>query len=272
MAYENLFHAQVAEGIWLISSDAQGPNEDGKSLLPGSPTANSYLVLGEERALLFDLAINEPGLLDYAKALAGIPVQLVLSHGHFDHIYHLERADEVWMHAEDVKFLSNGFLGAPVVDPCPVLHDLSHGDIIDLGNRELEVIHLPGHTPGSILLLDRRTGVLLSGDTGARRLLYATSDFVPLAVFAESLRQLKAYPFEVMYSAHDRCALPKAHIDLMLQTIERGVMQQEQEPTCVDIPGIARLILWVRGQMDEIEYFDFSMPDKVYESLQATAT
>ena len=41
----------------LISSDSQGPTEDGKSLAPGNAT-NSYLVIGEERALLFDLAVN----------------------------------------------------------------------------------------------------------------------------------------------------------------------------------------------------------------------
>jgi len=146
MAYENLFHAQVADGILLISSDASGPNENGRSLL------------------------------------------------------------------------------------------------------------------------DRKTGVLLSGDTGARRLLYATSDFVPLDVFADILRRLKAYPFDVMYSAHDRCALPKTHIDLMLQVIEQDT--QTTEPNLLDIPGICRLALWQRGEMDQIAYFDFSMPDTVWESLQ----
>ena len=56
-----LFHAQVAEGIFLISSDISGPNSDGRSLKPGRATANSYLVVGEDKALLFDLAVNEPG-------------------------------------------------------------------------------------------------------------------------------------------------------------------------------------------------------------------
>ena len=54
----NLFHVEVRHGIYLISSDSQGPTEDGKSLAPGNATANSYLVIGEERALLFDLAVN----------------------------------------------------------------------------------------------------------------------------------------------------------------------------------------------------------------------
>ena len=54
-----LFHAQVAEGIFLISSDISGPDSDGRSLKPGRATANSYLVVGDEKALLFDMAVNE---------------------------------------------------------------------------------------------------------------------------------------------------------------------------------------------------------------------
>lgn len=69
-----LFHAQVAEGIFLISSDISGPDSDGRSLKPGRATANSYLVIGEDKALLFDMAVNEPGLADYARSLTDRPV------------------------------------------------------------------------------------------------------------------------------------------------------------------------------------------------------
>ena len=62
-----LFHAQVAEGIFLISSDISGPDSDGRSLKPGRATANSYLVVGEDKALLFDLAVNEPGVVNYVR-------------------------------------------------------------------------------------------------------------------------------------------------------------------------------------------------------------
>lgn len=65
----NLFHVEVRHGIYLISSDNQGPTEDGKSLAPGNATANSYLVIGEERALLFDLAVNHPGLREYVESV-----------------------------------------------------------------------------------------------------------------------------------------------------------------------------------------------------------
>ncbi|MBT7126159.1 MAG: MBL fold metallo-hydrolase [Gemmatimonadales bacterium] len=61
------------------------------------------------------------------------------------------------------------FVGASLdalpFNPAAATRLLSEGDVIDLGDRAFEVLHLPGHSPGSIGLLDRRSGVLLSGDT-----------------------------------------------------------------------------------------------------------
>ena len=91
-----LFHVEVRDGIVLLSTDAFGPTADAKSLAPGNPTTNSYLVLGAARALLFDLAVDDPRLFAYAEKLANKPVRLVLSHGHYDHAYHLNRLGEAY--------------------------------------------------------------------------------------------------------------------------------------------------------------------------------
>ena len=50
------------------------------------------------------------------------------------------------------------------VRACPGAQALQHGDVIDLGNRAFEVLHLPGHSSGSIGLYDARQGQLFSGD------------------------------------------------------------------------------------------------------------
>lgn len=147
-----LFHAQVAEGIFLISSDISGPDSDGRSLKPGRATANSYLVIGEDKALLFDMAVNEPGLAAYTRSLTDRPVFPVLSHGHIDHVYHLEDFSEAWLHRGDIPLLKGKGIGTRKIKPLPVIHELADGDTIDLGGRLLDVIHIPGHTMGSILL------------------------------------------------------------------------------------------------------------------------
>ncbi len=252
MAYENLFHVRIGDGIYLISTDQQG-----KSMLPGPATTNSYLVVGNEKAMLFDLAVDDSALKEYAQNLAGKPMMLVLSHGHYDHIYHLEQFSDAWLHEKDAPLLQGGGAGLRKVKPCPNLHFLAEGDVIDLGDRKLDVIHIPGHTPGSILLLDRKSRILLSGDTAARRLLYGVTGYMPLDAFCADLKRLKEYEFDVMYSAHDRCALPKAHLDTMLTVLRKDVPGNCQT---IQLDDVGELLIFRYGTEEELSYFDICLP------------
>ena len=82
---------------------------------------------------------------------------------------------------------------------------LEEGDVIDLGDRAFEVLHLPGHTPGSIGLWDASTGTLFSGDT-----VYADEpllDELPgssIPDYVVSMRRLRSLPVEVVHGGHDR--------------------------------------------------------------------
>ncbi|MEX0835414.1 MAG: MBL fold metallo-hydrolase [Nitriliruptor sp.] len=110
-------------------------------------------------ALLVDVAARPERL---AEALEGIsPVAAVQTHGHWDHIRAWDgvRDDlgiEVWGHPGDAELF-----------PRPVDRELQDGDRVTVGELEIEVLHLPGHTEGSLLYLvqgeDRPH--LLSGDT-----------------------------------------------------------------------------------------------------------
>jgi glyoxylase-like metal-dependent hydrolase (beta-lactamase superfamily II) len=152
-------------------------------------------------------------------------------------------------------------MGQPPVNHCPALHFLEEGDTIDLGGRIIDVIHIPGHTPGSLLFLDRKTRCLLSGDSGARRLLYGATDFVPLPQFCESLRRLAGRDFDLMYSAHDRCALPKSHIERMIRLIEEELPRTEglwKFP----LPPFTEMAHLEYGDVYTLDYFDMVCPKK----------
>jgi hydroxyacylglutathione hydrolase len=99
---------------------------------------------------------------------------VVNTHGHFDHIggngYFIEA--DVAIHEADADIVERGdarlsyasfFDGR--LSPRRVGTRLREGDIVDAGGMELEVIHTPGHTPGSICLYDRKSGTLFTGDT-----------------------------------------------------------------------------------------------------------
>ena len=252
----HLFSAEIGPGLWLISSDLSGPNENGHSMKPGRATSNSFLIEGDREALLIDLAVDEPGLVNYAQALTGKKVLLALTHGHVDHTFRLnDNAREVWMHPDDIFLLWEGFAGPPV-ESMPSVHPLQDGDVIELGQRAVRVIHLAGHTPGSLLFYDLTTSVLFSGDTVTRRLLYGLHGFVPLKDFCASLGKLLSLPIAGIYSAHDRFALKKEHIGAMISVLSHADLSL-MEPVSLPVQG--RFYMYRNGVETDPDYFNWAV-------------
>ena len=116
-----------------------------------------FLLRGTEKALLIDTGMTVRHARRVAEALAGLPVMLLNTHSDGDHTGCNEAFESFYMHpADEAHYRESGKSGRviPVQD----------GDEIDLGNRKLRIIHLPGHTPGSIAVLDASRRVLISGD------------------------------------------------------------------------------------------------------------
>ncbi|MHA2428225.1 MAG: MBL fold metallo-hydrolase [Candidatus Hermodarchaeia archaeon] len=163
----------------------------------------SFLILGEERAALFDTGMGIRDISKVVAKLTNLDVFVVNSHTHFDHVGDNFRFDEIHVfdHPVALKWLTDGqtsdllrFDSRPdafpggypegfdpdryVIRPvsAEVLNLLHDGDLIDLGNRMLEVIHTPGHSPDSIMLLDRVNRSLFTGDTFYPDFLFAFID------------------------------------------------------------------------------------------------
>ena len=116
-----------------------------------------FLLKGTEKALLIDTGMTVRHAKQMAEALTGLPVELLNTHADVDHTGCNEQFESFYMHpADEEQYRKSGKSGRviPVRD----------GDEIDLGNRKLRIIHLPGHTPGSIAVLDTSRRVLISGD------------------------------------------------------------------------------------------------------------
>jgi glyoxylase-like metal-dependent hydrolase (beta-lactamase superfamily II) len=151
-------------------------------------SANMWLVEGRDHKLLIDGGFGVASLREHVPELAGKPVIAVASHSHCDHIGSLHEFADCRMHAAEADILRNptientaakGYMtNAMFEGPPPKSFDadgisfqsveparlLSDGDSIDLGDRVFEVVHIPGHSPGSIGLFERATGILFSGD------------------------------------------------------------------------------------------------------------
>jgi len=150
---------------------------------------NIWHVRGRGRDLLVDSGMGVVGLRAQVPLVAERPLIAVASHTHFDHIgAHHEFAERAVHRAEAALMARPGrsetladpyvteeiFTALPPdrfdpaayrVAPAPATRLLDEHDLIDLGDRHFEVLHLPGHSPGGIGLWEAASGILFAGDT-----------------------------------------------------------------------------------------------------------
>lgn len=119
-----------------------------------------FLLTGTEKALLIDSGMQIHNAKEIAKSLTSLPIELLNTHADMDHIGSNEQFDSFYMHpAEEANYKRLGNAGH-----FGRLISIREGDELDLGNRVLRIIHLPGHTAGSVAVLDVNNRVLISGD------------------------------------------------------------------------------------------------------------
>lgn len=150
----------------------QVPLNEAITLLDDNGQSTFYVVRGTERALIIDTANGYADVLAYARQMTDLPLDVVNTHGHIDHILGNVYAEAAWLHPADWALHDEMFRFPQVKaelekygkEPCP-LRPLAIGQGFDLGGGlTLEVIPLPGHTAGSVGLLDRKHRILFTGD------------------------------------------------------------------------------------------------------------
>ena len=115
-----------------------------------------FLVIGEERALLFDAGFADSGVLETVRALTDLPIDVVMTHGDPDHSGGLADFGSCRMNAGDWPLMKNGSIA---------LVPLDEGEIVACDGYRFRVIAIPGHTAGSLAFYDEEKGILLAGDS-----------------------------------------------------------------------------------------------------------
>lgn len=193
-----------------------------------------FLLAGGERALLIDTGFGTGDLKATVGQITQLPVMLVNTHADGDHIGCNHQFAACHMHpAEFDRYRQRKGDGAPPSLP------LWEGDVIDLQNRALEVILIPGHTPGSIALLDRDNRVLFSGDSVQDGNIYMFGMGRNLPAYIASMEKLlqKAELFDTVYPSHGTATLDKAVIAPLLDGARR-ILHGGMEGEDIEIRGM----------------------------------
>ena len=197
-------------------------------LIDDAGDSTCYLITGSERALLVDSVNGYEDLKAITKTLTDLPVIVVNTHGHGDHIYGNVYFEEAWLHPADFALYDQFFGYAKDImeqnnlKPCPV-KALEIGQIFDLGGVQLEVVDLSGHTAGSIGLLDKDARIIYTGDGLNTHLWMQLDHSLPISTMLETFRKLKAehgQDFDYVAHGHTKVLRDKEILDWMIQGCE----------------------------------------------------
>ena len=175
----------------------------------------SYLILGKEKALLFDTGMGISDIRKVVATLTKLPIVVLNSHTHNDHVGDNWRFDTIYsMHTDFSRQNAKGSVAdaqaeiAPGeicgdlpknfdaksyrTEPWHITKYIRDGDTIDLGGRTIEILSTPGHTPDAITLFDRANGLLFTGDTYYPAPIWLYRPETDFNAYAKSIARLAA--------------------------------------------------------------------------------
>ncbi|MEU7866942.1 MBL fold metallo-hydrolase [Dactylosporangium sp. NPDC049140] len=201
-------------------------------------SANFWWLRGSDRDIVVDAGLGVVALREAIPGLFERDPMVVLTHAHLDHVGGASEFGDRAAHTAEAGILAAGVpaslygaelydklgidaAGEPVpelmidvlpdpgydpaayrVEPITLHRTLDDGDRIDLGGRVLTVLHLPGHTPGSIALLEERTGTLYSGDVVYDGGLIDDLPNSDVAAYRRSMELLAGLDVSVVHPGH----------------------------------------------------------------------
>ncbi|MCM1162464.1 MAG: MBL fold metallo-hydrolase [Roseburia sp.] len=191
----------------------------------------SFLFEGDKKAMLIDTGFGTLQIRRLVAELTDLPVFLVNTHTDKDHTGCNKDFKPVYMHPAEMEHYKNSLpKGCRMEDVYP----LWEGDIIDLGFWKFEVILTPGHTPGSIMLLEREKRMLISGDLIQDGDIFLFGAGRNIHAFQCSLRKILAMAdaFDSIFPSHGSYPLTADIIPGILQGVQDMVAGKllEQEP------------------------------------------
>ncbi|WP_105616442.1 MBL fold metallo-hydrolase [Vallitalea okinawensis] len=177
--------------------------------------AHSYLLIGDKEAALIDTGLGIGNIKEVVDKLTSLPVVVLTTHAHWDHMGGHNFFEQIFVHHKDVKWIEQGLPISLEVIRNHVIRGMKNNDlpvgfkienyhifkgqvsgrlkdddVIDIGNRFVRVIHTPGHSPGHVCYYEDKTGYLFSGDLLYKGTLFAYYPSTDPKLFYQSVDKL----------------------------------------------------------------------------------
>lgn len=207
----------------------------------------SHLIVGEDRALLFDTGVGLLSIKAVVERITNLPVIVLNSHTHYDHVggnwefSTVLAVDSDYTRANmegfDNSQISGDFLpeafckGAPegsdpasfYTKPWKQSRYVEDGEVLDLGGRKLEVLHVPGHTPDAVALLDADNRLLFTGDSWYDASLWLFVRETNLKDYEASISRLAALESEIdfLLGAHNSARVDVGRLQAVVDAFRK---------------------------------------------------
>ena len=187
----------------------------------------SYLLIGKESAILIDSGMSKRNLKEYCEEITNLPIKGVINtHGHFDHTGGNGWFEKAFLHPHAVERAKQPFGG--MTDGYSFDYEtvtVDDGQVIELGDRPLEIIYIGAHSPGSIAILDKKFRLLFTGDEleSGQVLLFLEEEGLPVTQTVENhqnmTKKLKSRiaEFDFICPAHNGTMMHNSYIDIFIK-------------------------------------------------------
>lgn len=233
-----------ADNVWtILEGDA-------------SSNVNIYVVEGKDSTLIIDTGFGSGDIKSYIQTLTKLPLIIVNTHGHGDHTGGNRQFSKVYLHPDDFYMVGAGGRkmaammmidkpdgkakpsgDAPAKSGSVTYIPIREGHVFDLGGRKLEVIEVPGHTHGSIVLLDKENKILFAGDNTNSIVWLFLGDCYPLEVYLKSLEkvQKRIDDYNIVMPGHNT-PLEKTYISEQIGAV-KSILDGTCKPFHYDHPS-----------------------------------
>lgn len=232
------------------------------------------LIIGQEKALLFDTMSGTDDLIGQIRSITNLPLQVINSHGHLDHTAGNVDFEKVYMNPADWSLIDKYHGKLPGLSMemklahdklvkwaameghlCPILPK----EKINLGGIEIEVISLAGHTAGSIGLYCSQEKLLLSGDAISPQMCMFFEESLSLTQYMETIENILQLKADYFMTGHHMKLFPMSILGKFKQCAELSLKNAKNVPYVYsinpEIKGKAYFLEYLEREIEEMICF-----------------